>query len=236
MLNVGVSGGVNRFFHSSDNSDFYWVGPDMLKKGGLNDNEMTFTFGFVTEIIPSNTSRSSFQFRLSYNSYSFKSDLWDTNNFRIEGIPTEYADSGITKTFLYRNDFTLKSFSLDLLYKYLIFDNLSIVAGTKINYFTDKEVIATENFVIPIEAQYKRKDAKVYINNDRTILIYQSDEVEEISNFNQGLNIGLQYSFKLLGFDINPFIKYDLYLTEFMMDKGWRLTSYNLGVDFMFSI
>lgn len=208
----------------------------MLTKDGLNDNNITFTCGIVTEIIPSNSSRSSFQFRLSYNSYSFISDLIDTNNFRTDGIPSEFVDSGITKIFYYRNDFTLKSFSVDLLYKYQLFDNFSIMAGTKINYFTNKEVIATEQWAIPIEAQYKRQEGKVYIDNDRTILVYQNDDVEAISSFNLGLSMGLQYSFKLSGFEINPFLKYDMYLTEFMTGKEWRLTSYNLGVDFMVSI
>ena len=235
-LNVGVSGGVNRFFHSSKNADFYWSSPDMLTKDGLNDNNITFTCGIVTEIIPSNSGRSSFQFRLSYNSYSFKSYLIDTNNFRSDGIPTEFIDSGITKVFHYLNDFTLKSFSVDLLYKYLLFDNFSIMAGTKINYFTNKEVKATDNFVIPIEAQFKRIAGKEYIDNDRGILIYQNDDVEAISSFNLGLSMGLQYSFKLSGFEINPFLKYDMYLTEFMTGKEWKLTSYNAGVDFMFSI
>ena len=235
-LNVGVSGGVNRFFHTSKNAEFYWSSPDMLTKDGLNDNNITFTCGIVTEIIPSNSGRSSFQFRLSYNSYSFISDLIDTNNFRTDVWPSEFIDSGITKIFYYRNDFTLNSFSVDLLYKYMLFENFSILVGTKINYFINKEIIATEQLAIPIELRYKRQEGKVYIDNDRTILVYQNDDVEAISIFNLGLSMGLQYSFKLSGFEINPFLKYDMYLTEFMTGKEWKLTSYNAGVDFMFSI
>ena len=240
-LNVGVSGGVNRFFHTSKNAEFYWSSPDMLTKDGLNDNNITFTCGIVTEIIPSNSSRSSFQFRLSYNSYSFKSDFKEITDDRTDvDIPEYIYPTGknldTIVEYVYLNEFTLQSLSVDLLYKYNLFDNLSVLAGTKLNYYYNTQIYAGKFLVRPFAAQYKRQEGKVYTDNDRTIVVYKENEIKDFARFNLGLSMGLQYSIKLSGFEINPFLKYDMYLTEFMTGKEWKLTTYNLGVDFMFSI
>lgn len=240
VVNIGVSGGINRFSHNSDNANFYLNGTDIITPSKFNDDRFTFTCGIVTEIIPSITGNSAFQVRVSYNSYSFKSDFKEINNNRTDvmGKLLQNPDPIIqdtNRTFLNRNEFILRSISVDLLYKYKIVDNLSIVAGTKLNNYINTEVITTQSLINPFWAQFKREEGKVYTDNDRTIVVYKEKEIKDFSLFNLGLSLGLQYSFKCKGFDLNPFVIYDIYFTELMLGKGWKLTSYNMGVDFMFS-
>ncbi|MCO5251775.1 MAG: hypothetical protein M9949_10195 [Candidatus Kapabacteria bacterium] len=221
--------------HNSDNANFSWAEGNMIAPDKLSDWGKSILFGFVAEFQPSETAKDAFQFRFSYNSYSFQSDYNYTNNYRTESMPEELIDSTITKTFRYRNDFTLNSFSVDLLYAYYIFEDVSILAGTKINYFIRKDVIATDDFILPIQGQFTGVDKK-YINNHRTILIYQNDNVEEISSFNIGATIGFQYKIKLKSLEICPIVLYNFYSTNLMNDLGWKLTTFIFGFDFMFGV
>ncbi|PKL86584.1 MAG: hypothetical protein CVV22_00395 [Ignavibacteriae bacterium HGW-Ignavibacteriae-1] len=243
-VSLGLTVGINHFMHNSDNANFSWTEGNMIATDKLSDKGKSIAFGFVAEFQPSETANDAFQFRFSYNTYSFQSEYFELNNERNDVSLGDVIIVGDSKTpmddtnqtFIHRNEFTINSISADLLYKYNIIDDLSIVLGTKLNYFINKEIEATQNLLRPLAAQFKREVGKVYFNNDRSILIYQNDNVEEISSFNIGATIGLQYKIKLKSLEICPIVLYNFYSTNLMNDTGWKLTTITIGFDFMFGV
>jgi hypothetical protein len=243
-IKIGFMGGVNHYMHNSDNAKFSWAEGEMITPDKLSDWGRSGVFGFVAEFQPSETANDAFQIRFSYNSYSFQSEYYELNNERddvsignviiIGDSKTPYDDTN--QTFNHRNEFTINSISADLLYKYNIIDEFSIVFGTRLNYILNKEIEATQNLLRPLAAQFKREEGKVYFGNDRSFLIYQNDNVEEITRFNIGATIGIQYKIKTRSLEIRPIVLYNFYSTNLMNDLGWKLTTITIGFDFMFNI
>jgi hypothetical protein len=243
---LGPVAGYNRSLHSVDLSSFV---DDPLCPFFTNGSGNGYFFGvFYEQFIGGLTgSKHSIVARLLYNvlpaSFTKEGDTY----------PSLVQDPNDTSKYVTVNSSTRHSvevtynmISLDLMYKFNVIGGVVLTVGPTFDIPMTKNLKQKYEIVEPNYVQFKVDPDAVakgyqYLDNNRTIVVYDGDisrnPPEKSAGFRFGLKGGLQYEI-ITGsiFDVIPGVFYNLGLTNATDVLSWKVNALQIGVDLRFAL
>lgn len=243
---LGPVAGYNRSLHTVDLSSF---AEDPLCPFFTNGSGNGFFVGFFYEqFIGGLMSKHSIVAKVLYNA------LPATLSKEGDTYPSQVQDPNDTNktTIVYSStrhsvnvDYNL--LSLDIMYKFRVAGGLAITVGPTFDIPMTKNLQQKYELIEPNYVKFKRDEDAIankgykYINNDRTIIVYDGDigrsPQESSASFRFGLKGGIQYEI-ITGniFDIIPGVFYNLGLTNATDAQSWKVNALQIGVDIRFAL
>lgn len=243
---LGPVAGYNRSLHTVDLSSF---AEDPLCPFFTNGSGNGFYVGaFYEQFIGGINSKHSLVLKVLYNVLpaSFTKE-GDTYPSQVEDPNDPNKTTIVYSSTKHSVNVDYNMLSFDIMYKFRVAGGVVLTVGPSFDFPITKNLQQKYELIEPNYVKFKRDEDAIrdkgyqYINNDRTIIVYDGDigrtPQENSAGFRFGLKGGVQYEI-ITGniFDIIPGVFYNLGLTNATDAQSWKVNALQIGVDIRFAL